>query len=123
MPATSPGWVPFQRDTWVLFQSDTTEPQAQQPLVCAGPVGGDAGAEQRVGLRLAANVGGYADFRRLLRAMIAGEHEWRGRRYRSTPDAYGRWIVGAQLLRASTATGTGRASSASRRPGPCTSWP
>ena len=28
MLATSPGWVPFQRDTWVLFHSDTTDMQA-----------------------------------------------------------------------------------------------
>jgi pimeloyl-ACP methyl ester carboxylesterase len=30
--------------------------------------------------------------------MITGQHEGRGRQYRYTPDPYGRWIVGAQML-------------------------
>jgi dienelactone hydrolase len=44
------------------------------------------------------SVGGYADFRRMLVAMAVGEHEWGGRQFRYTPDPYGRWILGANLL-------------------------
>jgi hypothetical protein len=59
-------------------------------------------------LRAVVSVGGYGDFRRLLVAMVTGEHEWRGRRYRYAPDPYGRWIMGADLLPrlAGTAYGT-----------------
>lgn len=45
-----------------------------------------------------ASFGGYADIRRLIRAMIIGEHDWDGQTYRYTPDPYGRWILGAALL-------------------------
>jgi pimeloyl-ACP methyl ester carboxylesterase len=50
------------------------------------------------GLRISVGVGGYADFARLLRAMLVGEHEWADHFYRYTPDPYGRWILGANLL-------------------------
>ena len=42
--------------------------------------------------------GGYADLSRTIRFFFTGEHEWRGERYRSSPDPYGRWIVGANYL-------------------------
>jgi hypothetical protein len=58
--------------------------------VAAGDLGDD--------LRAVVGVGGYGDLRCTIRAMITGEHEWRGRRYRYAPDPYGRWIVGADLL-------------------------
>ncbi len=50
------------------------------------------------GLRAVVGVGGYADFRRMLAAMVVGEHEWDGEQHRYTPDPYGRWILGANLL-------------------------
>jgi pimeloyl-ACP methyl ester carboxylesterase len=49
-------------------------------------------------LHVAVGVGGYANFERLLKAMLVGEHEWANRAYRYTPDPYGRWILGANLL-------------------------
>jgi dienelactone hydrolase len=55
-----------------------------------------SGLSDRV--RGAVSVGGYADFRRMLTAMVVGEHEWYGRQFRYTPDPYGRWILGANLL-------------------------
>lgn len=45
-----------------------------------------------------AAMGGYWDIERTLAAMVTGEHEWGGRRYRYDPDPYGRWIMGANLL-------------------------
>ena len=58
--------------------------------VAAGELGRD--------LRAVVGVGGYGDLRRMMRAMLVGEHEWAGRRWRYTPDPYGRWILGADLL-------------------------
>jgi dienelactone hydrolase len=49
-------------------------------------------------LRAVVGMGGYGDFRRMLRAMVTGEHEWQGRHYQQAPDPYGRWILGADLL-------------------------
>lgn len=49
-------------------------------------------------LRTVVGLGGYGDFDRMIRAMLVGEHEWRGRRRTYRPDPYGRWIVGADLL-------------------------
>jgi pimeloyl-ACP methyl ester carboxylesterase len=43
-------------------------------------------------------IGGYGDPRRMLRAMIVGEHEWDGVMHRYTPDPYGRWIMGGTIL-------------------------
>ena len=40
----------------------------------------------------------YGDFRRMLQAMISGEHAWDGQTYHHQPDPYGRWIMGANLL-------------------------
>jgi pimeloyl-ACP methyl ester carboxylesterase len=42
--------------------------------------------------------GGYCDLERTFRFLMTGTHEWNGRRYRLTPDPYGRWIVGANYL-------------------------
>ena len=42
--------------------------------------------------------GGYVDLPRMLRFLFLGEHEWEGRRMRSEPDPYGRWIVGGNYL-------------------------
>jgi hypothetical protein len=50
------------------------------------------------GLRVTVGVGGYASFQRLLTAMLVGEHDWADPGYRYTPDPYGRWILGANLL-------------------------
>jgi hypothetical protein len=58
--------------------------------VAAGETGHD--------LRAVVSLGGYGDFRRLVTAMVTGEHEWRGRHYQHTPDPYGRWILGSDLL-------------------------
>lgn len=58
--------------------------------VAAGDLGHD--------LRAVVGLGGYAEFACMVRAMITGEHEWRGRVERYVPDPYGRWIVGAGLL-------------------------
>jgi pimeloyl-ACP methyl ester carboxylesterase len=43
-------------------------------------------------------IGGYGDPRRMLRAMVVGEHEWDGVAYQYTPDPYGRWIMGGSIL-------------------------
>ena len=82
------GWTPVDRDrlgvmgfsvaaTWMLEVAAT-----------------DFGRE----LHVAVGVGGYANFERLLKAMLIGEHELAGRVYRYEPDPYGRWILGANLL-------------------------
>ncbi|HZD03505.1 MAG TPA: hypothetical protein VE173_01265 [Longimicrobiales bacterium] len=42
--------------------------------------------------------GGYCDLERTLCFQLTGVHEWEGARYRTTPDPYGRWIVGANFL-------------------------
>ena len=57
-----------------------------------------AAADLRGELTTVVGIGGYADLRRMLRAMVIGEHDWRGRRFRYRPDPYGRWILGADLL-------------------------
>jgi pimeloyl-ACP methyl ester carboxylesterase len=67
--------------------------------VAAGaPTVGAERPGRRPALRAVAGVGGYGDFRRLVRWMLVGEHEWRGRQWRGRPDPYGRWILGADLL-------------------------
>jgi Dienelactone hydrolase family len=57
-----------------------------------------AAAEPRPALHAVVSFGGYGDLRRMVRAMLTGEHEWQGRPYRYRPEPYGRWIVGADLL-------------------------
>ena len=57
-----------------------------------------AAAEEQARLRAVAAMGGYWDIERTLAAMVGGEHEWAGQRYRYDPDPYGRWIMGANLL-------------------------
>lgn len=42
--------------------------------------------------------GGYADLPRTLRFFFTGEHEWKGEGFRTAPDPYGRWLVGANYL-------------------------
>jgi pimeloyl-ACP methyl ester carboxylesterase len=42
--------------------------------------------------------GGYAELPRTLRFFFTGEHEWHGRSFRTPPDPYGRWLVGANYL-------------------------
>lgn len=57
-----------------------------------------AASELGGSLRAVAGLGAYGDLRRMLRAMVVGEHDWQGRRYQYAPDPYGRWILGADLL-------------------------
>ncbi len=42
--------------------------------------------------------GAYFDVTRTVRFQLTGEHEWKGRRCRLTPDPYGRWIMAANHL-------------------------
>jgi predicted esterase len=42
--------------------------------------------------------GGYADLGRMMRAMMTGEHEWKGVHERIDPDPYGRWCVFGNYL-------------------------
>jgi dienelactone hydrolase len=44
--------------------------------------------------------GGYADVPRLFRFGLTGEHDLDGITYRTRPDPYGRWIMGANYLTA-----------------------
>lgn len=53
----------------------------------------------RDAFRAVVAAGAYADLARMVRAMVLGEHEWRGRVERYRPDPYGRWILGGTLLR------------------------
>jgi predicted esterase len=55
-------------------------------------------AQEQPRLKAVAAMGGYWDIERTLTAMVVGEHDWDGRRYRYDPDPYGRWIMGANLL-------------------------
>lgn len=64
----------------------------------AGRWGLNAAAEYGSAIRAVAAMGGYWDIERTLRAMVLGEHDWRGRSYTYDPDPYGRWIMGANLL-------------------------
>jgi pimeloyl-ACP methyl ester carboxylesterase len=57
-----------------------------------------AGGDLRDRFRAVVGLAGYGDFRRMVRAMVVGEHEWQGSAYRYRPDPYGRWIIGAGLL-------------------------
>jgi pimeloyl-ACP methyl ester carboxylesterase len=66
--------------------------------VAADEARGDWAMSSGQAPRAVVGVGGYADFSRLARAMLIGEHEWRGRAKRYSPDPYGRWILGANLL-------------------------
>jgi pimeloyl-ACP methyl ester carboxylesterase len=45
-----------------------------------------------------AGFGGYADVERTFRFQFTGEHDWDGTRYRTRPDPYGRWVVGANYI-------------------------
>jgi pimeloyl-ACP methyl ester carboxylesterase len=49
-------------------------------------------------IRGVAGFGGYASLDPTLRFLFFGEHEWEGRRYRTEPDPYGRWIMGGNYL-------------------------
>jgi pimeloyl-ACP methyl ester carboxylesterase len=42
--------------------------------------------------------GGYADLERTFRFQFTGEHEWKGVRRHLRPDAYGRWVIGANYI-------------------------
>jgi len=42
--------------------------------------------------------GAYCSLASTVRFLMTGWHEWEGRRHRTTPDPYGRWIVGANYL-------------------------
>ena len=55
-------------------------------------------AQEQPRLKAVAAMGGYWDIERTLAAMVVGEHDWNGQRYRYDPDPYGRWIMGANLL-------------------------
>lgn len=44
--------------------------------------------------------GGYCDLDRTLLFQLTGEHVWEGIRYRTHPDAYGRWVVVGNFLTA-----------------------
>ena len=44
--------------------------------------------------------GAYCSLERTIRFLMTGVHEWKGQRHRVTPDAYGRWILGANFLTA-----------------------
>ncbi|HLU25502.1 MAG TPA: dienelactone hydrolase family protein [Longimicrobiales bacterium] len=61
-----------------------------------------AAADPRLKGHLAAVAawGGYCDVFRLFRFGYTGEHELDGRSYRTDPDPYGRWIMGANYLTA-----------------------
>ncbi|MBI4410481.1 MAG: hypothetical protein HY561_12280 [Gemmatimonadetes bacterium] len=49
-------------------------------------------------LRAIAAWGGYSDLHHLFHFGVTGEHELDGVRYRTDPDPYGRWIMGANYL-------------------------
>ncbi|TVR67798.1 MAG: hypothetical protein EA422_00145, partial [Gemmatimonadales bacterium] len=49
-------------------------------------------------VRGVAGWGGYADLGRTVHFQFTGEHGWGDERYRVTPDPYGRWVVGANIL-------------------------
>jgi pimeloyl-ACP methyl ester carboxylesterase len=55
-------------------------------------------AASRADVRAVVAFGGYADFGATFRAMMTGDHEWEGRRYRYRPEPYARWILGADFL-------------------------
>ena len=65
-----------------------------------GPHAIAAGADPSLAGQLAGAVafGGYCDLPRTLRFLFLGEHEWRGERFATSPDPYGRWIVGGNYL-------------------------
>jgi pimeloyl-ACP methyl ester carboxylesterase len=52
--------------------------------------------------RVAGSVGfgAYCSMERTIRFLMTGTHEWHGRSHRTTPDAYGRWIIAANYLTA-----------------------
>lgn len=49
-------------------------------------------------VRGVAGWGGYADLGRTVHFQFTGEHGWGEAHYRETPDPYGRWVVGANIL-------------------------
>jgi hypothetical protein len=65
---------------------------APQALLTAA----DPGHSTRI--RSVVGWGGYADLRRTLDFHFSGEHRWGERTYRTRPDPYGRWVVGANCL-------------------------
>ena len=65
-----------------------------------GPHAVTAGADPSLAKQLAGVVsfGGYCDLARTLQFLFLGEHEWEGKRFQTSPDPYGRWIVGGNYL-------------------------
>jgi pimeloyl-ACP methyl ester carboxylesterase len=59
-----------------------------------------AGADPEIQEHLGciAGFGGYHDFQATLRFQFLEEHSWKGEVFRLTPDPYGRWVVGGNLL-------------------------
>ncbi|MEJ2539514.1 MAG: hypothetical protein P8188_06025 [Gemmatimonadota bacterium] len=107
-----PEWVALQlaprraRDaTLAALAGLETDPRVTAP---PGLMGFSFGAPQAlrlasdpvVGSRIACatGFGGYANLERALRFLWSGRHEWEGRSYRTRPDPYGRWVVGANFL-------------------------
>ena len=76
----------------------------------AGVIGFSFGAPHAIGATAHPDVadavagsvgfGGYCSMERTIHFLMTGEHEWKGRTRRVIPDAYGRWIVGANYLTA-----------------------
>ena len=52
------------------------------------------------GLAGSVGFGAYCSLERTIRFLMTGTHEWEGRTHRTTPDAYGRWIIAANYLTA-----------------------
>lgn len=82
--------------------------QADAPPGGVGLMGFSFGAPQairlagdpEIGPRLScvAGFGGYDTLERAVAFLWSGEQEWEGRSFRTRPDPYGRWVVGANFL-------------------------